>query len=82
MSAENGTEKSNAAAEGQHQPAPPENNFERLMTHLRKNSLAAKLVSAYAAPDEGTSAQAIKDVMADRLDELKNSYDSPEDQKN
>ena len=62
------------------QAAAPQSNFERLIAHLRDGSLAAKLVSAYAAPGECTPAQAVSKVMADRLDELKNSYDNPEDQ--
>lgn len=56
------------------QAAAPQSNFERLIAHLRDGSLAAKLVSAYAAPGERTPAQAVSKVMADRLDELKSSY--------
>ena len=82
MSTEFGTEGSDAAADGQQQAAAPPSNFERLTAHLDKDSLAAKLVSAYAAPSDGTPAQAVSDVMTNRLDELKNSYDNPEDQQN
>ena len=62
------------------QPAAPQTNFERLIAHLAKDSLAAKLVTAYAAPGEATSADAVAKVAADRLDELKRSYGKPEDQ--
>lgn len=80
MSAEIGTEGSDAAADGAVEAAAPQNNFERLIAHLHKDSLAAKLVSAYAAPGEHTPAQAVSDVITNRLDELKKSYDNPEDQ--
>ncbi len=82
MSAEIGTEGSDAAADGAVQAAAPQNNFERLTAHLVKDSLAAKLVSAYAAPGDGTPAQAVSDAITNRLDELKKSYDNPEDQQN
>ena len=59
-----------------------QSNFERLIPHLRKGSLAEKLVSAYASADEGNTAQAIKAVMTARLNEIKREYDGPEDQKN
>jgi hypothetical protein len=58
----------------------PQTNFERLLSHLRKNSLAAQLVSAYADPGEQTPAEAVSKVIADRLTELKRRYDEPENQ--
>ena len=82
MSAEIGTEGSDAAADGAVEAAAPQNNFERLTAHLDKDSLAVRLVSAYAAPGEHTPAQAVSDVITNRLDELKKSYDNPEDQQN
>lgn len=82
MSTEIGIEGSDAPADGQPQPAAPQNNFERLIAHLDKDSLAAKLVSAHAAPGAHTPAQAVIEVMTNRLNELKKSYDNPEDQQN
>ena len=82
MSTEIGTEGSDAAADGAVQAAAPQNNFERLTAHLVKDSLAVRLVSAYAAPGDGTPAQAVSDVITNRLDDLKKSYDNPEDQQN
>ena len=79
MSAGNGDDKPAKAADGG-QPATPHTNFERLLGHLAKDSLAAKLVTAYAAPGEGTPADAVAQVAVGRLDELKRSYDKPEDQ--
>ena len=57
------------------QPAAPQTNFERLIAHLPKDSLAAKLVTVYAAASESTPADAVAKVAAGRLDELKCSYD-------
>lgn len=78
-SAGNGDDKPAKAADGG-QLAAPKTNFERLIAHLAKDSLAAKLVTAYAAPGEATPANAAAKVAADRLDELKRSYDQSQDQ--
>lgn len=58
--------------------AAPQSNFERLLTHLGKDSLAAKLVEAYAGADAAGPAAAIKAVADDRLTELKRSHDEAE----
>ena len=79
MSAGTSDDKPAKAANGG-QPAAPQTNFERLIAHLAKDSLAAKLVTAYAAPGEATSADAVAMVAAGRLDELKRSHDKSEDQ--
>ena len=68
----------NAASVGE--PAPLPTNFDRLIAHLPENSLAAKLVTTYAAPGEATPADAVAKIAATRLDELKQSYDNSEDQ--
>ena len=62
------------------EPTAPQTNFERLIAHLPKDSLAAKLVTTYAAPGEATPADAVAKIAATRLDELKQSYDNSEDQ--
>lgn len=72
MSTEDGTDELG-------QTAALQSNFDRLITHLRKDSLAEKLVSAYATTDRQGTAQAVKDVMTTRLDELKREYDAPAD---
>ena len=79
MSAEHGDNKPAKAADGG-QPASMQTNFERLIAHLAKDSTAAKLVTAYAAPGEVTPADAVAEAAAGRLDELKRSYDKSEDQ--
>ncbi len=62
------------------EPAAPQTNFDRLIAHLPEDSLAAKLVTAYAASGEAAPADAIAEVAANRLDELKQSHDNTEDQ--
>lgn len=71
-----------AAGEGAAEAATPQSNFERLQTYLKADSLAEKLVAAYAVPGEDAPTQAMHKVMAARLDELKKSYGAPEDQQN
>jgi hypothetical protein len=73
------TDASDVPTDDQCQSAP-QSNFERLITHLGKDGLAAKLVRAYAVPGDSTPAQAVNKVMADKLNELKSSYDKPKDQ--
>ena len=73
-SAENGDDKPAKAADGG-QPAAAQTNFERLIAHLPKHSLAAKLVTAYAAAGEATPADTVAKVAVGRLDELKRTYD-------
>lgn len=69
-----------AKVAGGQQAAAPQSNFVRLISHLAKDSLAAKLVSAYAEPGDATPVEAISKVVTGHLDELKHSYDKPEDQ--
>ncbi len=78
-SAENDDDNPANAANGG-EPAALQTNFERLIAHLPKDSLAAKLVTAYAAPGEATPAGAVAKVAASRLDELKRSHDHTENQ--
>ena len=68
----------NAADDGQ--PSEPQTNFERLIAHLSKGSLAARLVTAYAAPDELKPADAVAKVAKGRLDGLRRSYAKSENQ--
>ena len=62
------------------EPAAPQTNFDRLIAHLPEDSLAAKLVTAYAASGGAAPADAIAEVAATRLDQMKQSYDKSEDQ--
>lgn len=76
----NPAEKSDSQAKTQDQGGAPRSNFDRLLSHLDSDSLAAKLVSAYAEPGQHTRAKALRNVIAGRLHELKESYDDPADQ--
>ena len=79
MGAGNGNDRLAKAADGG-QPDTPQTNFQRLIARLAKDGLAAKLVTAYAAPSEETPTDALAKVAASRLDELKRSYGKSEDQ--
>lgn len=79
MSAGNDDDTSAKAADGG-QSAALRTNFERLIAHLPQDSLAAKLVTAYAAPGGATPADAVARVAAGRLDGLKRTHDESEDQ--
>lgn len=53
----------------------PENNVDRLLTHLKPESLAARIVVAYAgAAGEGRKT-AIEKIVRDRLAEIAGDYD-------
>jgi len=67
----NGQGEGHEMTEGQ----VPQTNLERLQTHLKEDSLAARLVSAQMGA--ATAAQqiiALKKVMSDRLNELRGTY--------
>jgi hypothetical protein len=53
-------------------PAP--SNFERLRDRLRKDGLAARLVNAQISAGAAGKDTALKKVIADRVDELRQEY--------
>lgn len=59
-------------AEGQ------QTNFERLLAHLGKDSLAAKLIEAYAGAYGAGRAAAIRAAADDRLTQIRRSHDEAE----
>ncbi|MBK1696621.1 hypothetical protein [Rhodovibrio salinarum] len=66
---------SDKLALGDGNPGTPETNLDRLLSHLETDSLAAKLVTAYAGAETEKSAQsALLDVMRERLEELKDGH--------
>ena len=79
VSVGNGDDKQAMAADGG-QPAAPQTNFERLIVHLAKEGLGAKLVAAYAVPGQATPADAVARVATGRLLELKRRHDESKDQ--
>lgn len=52
-----------------------EDNFERLLSHLKDGSLAAQLVARYQNPGEGTPAESLKQVILDRLDHVRGNLE-------
>jgi len=54
-------------------------NFDGLLEHLPEDSLATKLVRAYVAGNRALPADALRSVLNDRLQELKEIYAERED---
>jgi len=55
------------------------NNIDRLLVHLNDDSLAARLVRAYQAADEGGAAESLKAVLAKRLEQVRAKLDDTTD---
>lgn len=49
----------------------PETNIQRLFDHLQADTLAAKLVSSQIDPQGQQPGEALKQVILDRLEEIK-----------
>ena len=60
----------------------PPKNIDHLLTHLKSDSLAASLVTAYAQADDVNRERAIKNVLSNRLSEIGRGYDQTKNQKN
>ncbi len=56
----------------------PEDNLERLRSHLKKDSLAETLVSARIGAGAAEARPALRKVLTDRIEELKRGYDLPD----
>lgn len=56
-----------------------EDNVDRLLKHLKKDSLAAQLVQAHNAPDGDDPAAAMKVVLTERLEQVKAKLDGSAD---
>jgi hypothetical protein len=50
-------------------------NLQRLLTHLKPDSLAARLVAARIENEKGEPKEALAAILKARLDELKSKYD-------
>lgn len=62
------------------QPVAPKSNFDLLLEHLPADSLAAGLVAAHVDRGATTSADAMRQVLKDRLDTLKAAHGERTDQ--
>jgi len=60
------------------EPAP-KTNIDLLLTHLRPESLAARLVTGYAGADRNSRADALKSVIAARRAEIAHGYADADD---
>jgi len=58
--------------------AKPQNNYDRLLKHLKDGSLAARLVRAHRAPEAGGPAEAMKAVLRERLAQMREEIDDTE----
>ena len=57
------------------QDQSPTTNVESLLSHLKPDSLAVRLVTAYAGAREGHRDDAMKEVLKDRVIEIERTYD-------
>jgi hypothetical protein len=60
-------------------PLTSGSNFDRLLSHLPSNSLAAKMVIAYHEAPEADRRLALKKLIFNRLGEIEKKYDQVED---
>jgi hypothetical protein len=63
------------------EPVPPQSNFERLRTRLKKDGFAARLVNAQIDAGAAGEQAALEKVIADRMGELRQEYGGTENQK-
>lgn len=59
--------------------ADPKDNVDRLLEQLEDNSLAARLVRAHRARQPGDPAASMKAVLAERLEQVKETLDGGAD---
>ena len=59
--------------------ADPIDNVDRLLKHLKDDSLAARLVRAHRAPQPGDPAASMKAILAERLEQVKETLDGGAD---
>ena len=56
----------------------PQDNLERLRSHLKKGSLAEKLASARIGAGAAEQSPALRKVLTDRIEELRRGYELPD----
>jgi hypothetical protein len=61
--------------------SPPQSNLERLRSHLKKDSLAGKLVAARIAAGNGNARPSLQQVVFGRVEELKRKHEPVPDKK-
>jgi hypothetical protein len=58
-----------------HDESKTQDNINRLLRHLKKDSLAAHLVQAHHTPETGDPAESMKAVLRKRLEQVKEDLD-------
>jgi hypothetical protein len=59
--------------------AKPKSNIDRLLAHLRKDSLAFRLVEVYRDCISNNSVESIRGVLRERLEQERKKIDSTKD---
>ena len=59
--------------------ADPKDNVDRLLEHLKDDSLAARLARAHRAPQAGDPAASMKAILAERLEQVRAKLDGAAD---
>jgi hypothetical protein len=62
----------------QREEETPQDNLERLRSHLKKDSLAEKLASARIGAGAAEPSPALRKVLTERIDELRRGYELPD----
>ncbi len=57
---------------------PPQNNYDRLLKHIGKDSLAARLVQTYRAAGASGPAKAMNTVLRERLAKVREKIECPD----
>ena len=58
-----------------HDESKTQDNINRLLRYLKKDSLAAQLVQAYNTPQTGDPAESMKAVLKKRLEQVRENLD-------
>jgi hypothetical protein len=59
--------------------AKPQNNYDRLLKHLKDGSLAARLVQAHHASNPEEAAENMRVVLRERLEQVRGALDKGKD---
>ena len=70
---------SDSEAEEMSQKSEPDNNCDRLLTHLEDGSLAFRLVRAHRDRDIAEPEESMRIVLRERLQRMRGNIDNPED---
>lgn len=69
---------SNNEVQEMHEETKAQDNFDRLLKHLKDRSLAARLVQAHRASEVADPAESMKTVLRERLEQERKNLDGTE----